>query len=256
MTHHHQVNDMVQVSFDWGPKEQYNGPGRVLALPSPDMPFYRIRVVEADGTAYDWSLRESEIRPLVAALEEEINNSTQQMADEAMQGLVWASMQRQNPNPPSQHHTGPGATAAYFDKKHDQGKRDWTLLPVKGLYTAIAEARENDDMAPFNFTTIAECLVAWRDSGERGWLLEGVAIILKGIGVHTALDGVMQVLEFGAKKYAKDSWRTVPNAVDRYYSAAWRHLERMGDLLKDDESSLPHEYHLLCNLLFLLDLSA
>ena len=222
MTHRHQVNDMVQVSFDWGPKEQYNGPGRVLALPSPDMPFYRIRVVEADGTAYDWSLRESEIRPSVVATPV----------------------------------TGPGATAAYFDKKHDQGKRDWTLLPVKGLYTAIAEARENDSMAPFNFTTIAECLVAWRDSGERGWLLEGVAIILKDLGVHAALDGVMKVLEFGAKKYAKDSWRTVPNAIDRYYSAAWRHLERMGGLLKDDESGLPHEYHLLCNLLFLLDLSA
>jgi len=222
VTHRHQVNDMVQVSFDWGPKEQYNGPGRVLALPSPDMPFYRIRVVEADGTAYDWSLRESEIRPSVVATPV----------------------------------TGPGATAAYFDKKHDQGKRDWTLLPVKGLYTAIAEARENDSMAPFNFTTIAECLVAWRDSGERGWLLEGVAIILKDLGVHAALDGVMKVLEFGAKKYAKDSWRTVPNAIDRYYSAAWRHLERMGGLLKDDESGLPHEYHLLCNLLFLLDLSA
>jgi hypothetical protein len=218
----YQVNDTVQVSFDWGPKEQYNGPGRVLALPSPDMPFYRIRVVEADGTAYDWSLRESEIRPSVVATPV----------------------------------TGPGATAAYFDKKHDQGKRDWTLLPVKGLYTAIAEARGNGDMPPFNFTTIAECLVAWRDSGERGWLLEGVAIILKDLGVHAALDGVMKVLEFGAKKYAKDSWRTVPNAIDRYYSAAWRHLERMGGLLKDDESGLPHEYHLLCNLLFLLDLSA
>jgi hypothetical protein len=223
----YQVNDTVQVSFDWGPKEQYNGPGRVLALPSPDMPFYRIRVVEADGTAYDWLLRESEIRPSVVATPV----------------------------------TGPGATAAYFDKKHDQGKRDWTLLPVKGLYTAIDEARGNDDMAPFNFTTIAECLVAWRDSNDRGWLLEGVAIILKDLGVHAALDGVMKVLEFGAKKYAKDSWRTVPDAVDRYYSAAWRHLERIEEPgsnmeAKDDESGLPHEYHLLCNLLFLLDLSA
>jgi len=223
----YQVNDMVQVSFDWGPKEQYNGPGRVLALPSPDMPFYRIRVVEADGTAYDWLLRESEISPLVVATPV----------------------------------TGPGATAAYFDKKHDQGKRDWTLLPVKWLYTAIAEARGNGDMTPFNFTTIAECLVAWRDSNDRVWLLEGVAIILKDLGVHAALDGVMKVLEFGAKKYAKDSWRTVPDAVDRYYSAAWRHLERIEEpgctmAAKDDESGLPHEYHLLCNLLFLLDLSA
>lgn len=61
-----------------------------------------------------------------------------------------------------------------------------------------------------------------------------------------------EVLTFGARKYAPNSWQTIPNAPERYLDALIRHLEahRSGELY-DPESNLPHVYHLLCNAAFL-----
>lgn len=66
-----------------------------------------------------------------------------------------------------------------------------------------------------------------------------------------ALLMVAMVLTFGAKKYAAHSWRTVPNALERYSDALLRHWERMqaGEWL-DPESGLPHWAHIACNALF------
>ncbi len=67
--------------------------------------------------------------------------------------------------------------------------------------------------------------------------------------------GVVRVLGFGARKYAPDNWRRVPNAKDRYYAAAMRHLVawRTGEKL-DSESGLPHLWHAMCSLLFVTEL--
>ena len=67
-----------------------------------------------------------------------------------------------------------------------------------------------------------------------------------------ATAALAEVLTFGARKYAPNSWQTVPNAPERYLDALMRHLEayRSGDLI-DSESNLPHVYHLLCNAAFL-----
>ena len=72
-----------------------------------------------------------------------------------------------------------------------------------------------------------------------------------------ATKALAQVLTFGAEKYAPNSWQTVPNGKERYLDAAIRHLEayRSGELI-DDESSLPHLAHLLCNIAFLTHLEA
>lgn len=66
-----------------------------------------------------------------------------------------------------------------------------------------------------------------------------------------ALLQVAHVLTFGAKKYAADSWRTVPNALDRYEGALLRHwiAKEQGEWL-DPESGLPHWAHIACNALF------
>lgn len=63
---------------------------------------------------------------------------------------------------------------------------------------------------------------------------------------------VVDVLTFGAKKYAPDNWKKVENPVDRYYAAVMRHLYawRQGEIL-DPESGLPHIAHALCSLIFL-----
>ena len=60
------------------------------------------------------------------------------------------------------------------------------------------------------------------------------------------------VLTFGMHKYAKDNWKLVDNARDRYLSAAYRHMlaYQMGEI-NDTESGLPHLAHASCCLMFL-----
>jgi hypothetical protein len=66
---------------------------------------------------------------------------------------------------------------------------------------------------------------------------------------------IVQVLTYGAKKYAPENWRVVPNAVERYTAAYRRHMNKLaqGEEL-DPESGLPHLAHAATSLLFLLEL--
>lgn len=68
-----------------------------------------------------------------------------------------------------------------------------------------------------------------------------------------ATKALAEVLTFGAKKYAPNSWQNVPDAERRYLDALMRHLEayRAGEEI-DPESGLSHLAHLLCNVSFLL----
>lgn len=65
------------------------------------------------------------------------------------------------------------------------------------------------------------------------------------------LEQVLEILEFGAKKYSRDNWQHVE--PDRYKKAAMRHMVSYlkGDLV-DEESGKPHLAHLMCNILFLM----
>ena len=66
---------------------------------------------------------------------------------------------------------------------------------------------------------------------------------------------IARVREYGNKKYKDpDSWRRVE--IERYRDAAFRHLlsyieDPNG---KDEESGLPHLWHLACNVAFLCEL--
>lgn len=66
---------------------------------------------------------------------------------------------------------------------------------------------------------------------------------------------VVRVLDFGARKYAPDNWRKVPDAPSRYFDASIRHLSawRRGEKL-DAETGLPHLAHAACCVLFMLAL--
>ena len=67
-----------------------------------------------------------------------------------------------------------------------------------------------------------------------------------------ALQDVVSVLEFGAKKYAPDNWKHVNNAQARYWDAAMRHLVAYKiDNKTDSETGLSHLAHAICCLLFL-----
>lgn len=70
-----------------------------------------------------------------------------------------------------------------------------------------------------------------------------------------ALEQIVKVLEFGAKKYARENWRHVPDARRRYLAASVRHLAAyMNGEAKDTETGLSHIAHAGCCVLFLLSL--
>jgi hypothetical protein len=80
------------------------------------------------------------------------------------------------------------------------------------------------------------------DSGKPRW-----SLLPKG-----AVASIVDVLEFGAKKYAENNWQLVPDGKTRYYDAAMRHLEAWHNgELNDPETGLPHLAHAGCCLMFL-----
>ena len=66
---------------------------------------------------------------------------------------------------------------------------------------------------------------------------------------------VARVLTYGAKKYAPDNWKKVPNAKERYAGALLRHFtEYREGVVFDNEFDPPvrHIAQVACNALFLL----
>ena len=68
-----------------------------------------------------------------------------------------------------------------------------------------------------------------------------------------ALNALGAVLTYGAKKYGDQSWRQVE--PDRYEGALLRHMTAyMDGEFFDEESGMPHLWHVLCNVVFLVEL--
>ena len=74
---------------------------------------------------------------------------------------------------------------------------------------------------------------------------------------HTLIDpyfeqSLMDVLEYGAKKYGVNNWQSLDDFEDRYLNAIYRHLNeiRKGNL-EDSESGLPHISHVAASVMFL-----
>lgn len=71
-----------------------------------------------------------------------------------------------------------------------------------------------------------------------------------------AVEEVVKVLDFGAKKYERDNWKRVAGAETRYLAAAFRHLSAYAQSnANDEETGLSHLAHAACCLLFLLSLT-
>jgi hypothetical protein len=69
-----------------------------------------------------------------------------------------------------------------------------------------------------------------------------------------ALIEVSKVLTEGAKKYAVNNWKHVPDLQNRYTGAALRHIlaEMSGEEI-DRDFNLPHMAHAICCLMFKLE---
>lgn len=74
----------------------------------------------------------------------------------------------------------------------------------------------------------------------------------------SALVGIARVFGFGARKYERDNWKLAADegAVSRYKGAILRHLAGMekDPQAIDEESGLPHVYHLGCSVVMLIGL--
>lgn len=87
------------------------------------------------------------------------------------------------------------------------------------------------------------------DAGKDQW-----GLLLSGRGMIRALRGVVNILMFGAKKYAAHSWREVEDNERRYLDGLMRHYAAImeeGLQAVDAESGMLHIDHLNCNGLFL-----
>ena len=70
-----------------------------------------------------------------------------------------------------------------------------------------------------------------------------------------ALDAVAMVGTYGANKYTRNGWESVPNAIERYTDAKWRHLLAQHERMYDHESELMHLAHEAWNVLAVLELT-
>lgn len=68
-----------------------------------------------------------------------------------------------------------------------------------------------------------------------------------------AVEQLVAVLTFGAKKYAPNNWRFMREWRERYYAAMQRHLVawRKGERI-DSDSGMHHLAHAMCCVMFLL----
>ncbi len=65
------------------------------------------------------------------------------------------------------------------------------------------------------------------------------------------MNGVLNVMGFGAQKYEKDNWKKCEN-MSTWYDGCHRHLEQFWEGMDlDEESGLSHIDHAMCNLVFL-----
>lgn len=71
------------------------------------------------------------------------------------------------------------------------------------------------------------------------------------------VEEIVKVLEFGARKYARDNWKYVDRAQTRYLAAAFRHIIAYNQgQTTDPETGLSHLAHAGCCILFLLSLES
>jgi hypothetical protein len=71
-----------------------------------------------------------------------------------------------------------------------------------------------------------------------------------------ALESVATVGTYGAAKYTRGGWISVPDGQQRYTDALWRHLLASSYEEVDPESGIPHLHHALWNLIAVVELKS
>ncbi len=72
--------------------------------------------------------------------------------------------------------------------------------------------------------------------------------------MHKALRAVIDVGEYGARKYTVDGWQFVDAGFSRYTEAMYRHLLAENDTMHDEATDLLHAAHVAWNALARLEI--
>lgn len=130
------------------------------------------------------------------------------------------------------------------------GHEGWIEIPDGAEFYAVS----NDNHTFFNDDNFGmEWFVLWqRQPSSTGLKYDNnkprYSLLPSG-----AINSVVSVLEFGAKKYDTNNWQKVDNARERYYNAAMRHIDLWWNGEKcDKETNIHHLAHAATNLFFLM----
>jgi hypothetical protein len=135
-----------------------------------------------------------------------------------------------------------------FNNPKDYRKEIFIEMPaLKDELTAMEVIRDTARLvnARINARVLAEKVGTKHDQGKPRYDL---------IPVHAEAE-VVDVLTFGATKYAPNQWRNVEGARERYTAATMRHIAayRMGET-HDQESGKHHLAHAICCMAFIIEL--
>lgn len=143
---------------------------------------------------------------------------------------------------------------AGFDGCALQANSDgFSLEDPTGIWVTAAELSYAKPVMHYDVSSTGACTLRT----ESGLKYDGdkpLAAILYQDFPH-AMTAVVDVATFGAAKYARSSWKSVPNAAQRYADAMHRHMlaQARGEF-RDPESGLPHAAHIAWNALALAEL--
>ena len=135
--------------------------------------------------------------------------------------------------------------------KFDTDKPQMDLLPPRATLLLLEEA-------DFDQKLVLSKLFRFWESGKEKYLEEAIVELSDMCndnfeGCVNTLEGVAQVLSFGAKKYAAHNWAKGIK-LSRNFAATVRHLVKVAqgqDI--DPESGLHHYYHALCDMFFMYE---
>ena len=156
------------------------------------------------------------------------------------------------------------------------GKEAMPLYPlVRVLLRCGAETVNEPDEFTWEIEGVGSDIVAWKpveavevvtrtevdpygkDPHEPGAKLDAGKV--KAGVLHdfsSALFDVARVGTYGAEKYTRGGWQSVPNARERYFDAMWRHLLASRHEAADKDTGLKHLAHAAWNILAVLELEA
>jgi hypothetical protein len=143
------------------------------------------------------------------------------------------------------------------DKSWCYGCASPCIRPQKSYKTQIFEDCEPCDLASVDLKNFLKDQVDPHGikQHEMGAKLDAHKIKAGVLGdFGRALEAVAQVGTFGITKYARGSWQHVPDGVERYSDALWRHLLQESYEELDQDSNLLHAAHTCWNCLAKLEL--